>query len=116
MRLDKIPRSSKSKASRTGAKAGRFRREWLPTVTTYYQSAGMKLTGRGQWRNAICTFHIDHNPSLRVHIASGGYPLHVCGEHGGDVLAFHMRRHAMRFIEAAKAPRAWEEVAQGRPR
>jgi hypothetical protein len=34
----------------------------------------------------------------------------VCGAHGGDVLAFHMQRHGLRFIEAAQALGAWEET------
>jgi hypothetical protein len=32
----------------------------------------------------------------------------ACGAAGGDVLAFHRRRHGMTFIEAARALGAWE--------
>jgi hypothetical protein len=32
----------------------------------------------------------------------------ACGARGGDVLAFHMQRYELRFIDAAKALGAWE--------
>jgi hypothetical protein len=32
----------------------------------------------------------------------------VCGAYGGDLLAFHMRRYGLRFIDAARALGAWE--------
>lgn len=85
-----------------------FRRDLLPSPANYYQTQGLKLTGRGEWRNAVCPFHQDTRPSLRVRIDSGGFCCMVCGAHGGDVLAFHMQRHGLRFIEAAKALGAWE--------
>jgi len=34
----------------------------------------------------------------------------ACGVRGGDVLAFHMQRHEMRFADAAKSLGAWELV------
>jgi hypothetical protein len=34
----------------------------------------------------------------------------ACGEHGGDVLAYHMAAHGLEFIEAAKELGAWEET------
>lgn len=85
-----------------------FRRDCLPNPTDYYQAQGLKLIGRGEWRNAICPFHSDTHPSLRVRIDSGAFRCMVCGAHGGDVLAFHMQRHGLRFIEAAKSLDAWE--------
>ena len=85
-----------------------FRRDHLPSPTDYYAAQGLKLTGRGEWRNAICPFHKDTHPSMRVRIDSGAFRCMVCGAHGGDVLAFHMQRHGLRFIEAAKALGAWE--------
>lgn len=85
-----------------------FKRDRLPNPAIYYEAQGLKLTGRGAWRNAVCPFHKDTHPSLRVHIDSGSFRCMVCGAHGGDVLAFHMQRHGLRFIEAAKALGAWE--------
>jgi hypothetical protein len=95
-----------------GKRGGKFRRELLPVPGAYYQAQGLKLIGRGEWRSALCPFHPDRSPSLRVRLASGGYRCMACGEHGGDVLAFHMRRYAMQFVAAAKALDAWEEVAR----
>jgi hypothetical protein len=34
----------------------------------------------------------------------------ACGTRGGDVLAFHMRRYELGFIDAAKSLGAWELV------
>lgn len=85
-----------------------FRRDRLPNPAEYYASQGVILTGTGEWRNALCPFHEDSHPSLRVRIDTGAFRCMVCGAHGGDVLAFHMRRHGLRFIEAAKALGAWE--------
>ena len=39
----------------------------------------------------------------------------TCGAKGGDVLAFHMQRHGLRFIEAARALGAWEGGAMNGP-
>lgn len=85
-----------------------FRREKLPNPAEYYRGQGLKLTGGGEWKNAVCPFHKDTHPSLRVRIDSGGFRCMVCGAHGGDVLAFHMRSYGVGFIEAAKALGAWE--------
>ena len=86
-----------------------FKRERLPNPAEYYHEQGLKFTGGGEWKSAICPFHGDTKPSLRVRLDSGGFRCMVCGEHGGDVLAFHMQRHGLRFIEAARALGAWEE-------
>ena len=87
-----------------------FRRERLPHPAEYYQAQGLKLTGGGEWKNAICPFDKDTRPSLRVRLDCGGFRCMVCGAHGGDVLAFHMQRQGLGFIEAAKALGAWEPV------
>ena len=84
-----------------------FDRRLLPTPAAYYAGEGVKLLGRGTWRDAICPFHQDTSPSLRVRIETGAFRCMACGARGGDVLAFHMRRHALRFIDATKALGAW---------
>jgi DNA primase len=86
-----------------------FRRDRLPGPTEFYREQGLKLKGSGAWKSALCPFHNDTAPSLRVRIETGAYRCMVCGAHGGDVLAFHMQRHRMRFIDAARALNAWEE-------
>lgn len=85
-----------------------FRRDRLPNPSEYYQGQGLQLTGRGEWQNAVCPFHKDTHPSLRVRIDNGAFRCMVCGVHGGDVLAFHMQRHGLRFVEAAKALGTWK--------
>ena len=85
-----------------------FNRDGLPHPADYYATEGLKLLGSGGWRNAICPFHKDTKPSLRVFFQSGAFRCMVCGAHGGDVLAFHMQRHGLRFIESAKSLGAWE--------
>jgi len=85
-----------------------FRRDRLPNPLAYFQQQGLKLQGCGAWKSALCPFHADTSPSLRVRIDTGAFRCMVCGVHGGDVLAFHMLRHGLRFIEAARALGAWE--------
>ena len=84
-----------------------FRRDRLPHPSDYYREQGLKLTGRGEWKNAVCPFHDDTHPSLRVRLDTGCFRCMVCGAKGGDVLAFHMRWHGLRFVEAAKVLGAW---------
>jgi DNA primase len=85
-----------------------FKRNLIPNPVEYFHEQGMKLFGGGEWKSAICPFHNDTKPSLRVRLDTGGYRCMVCGAKGGDILAFHMQRHGLRFIEAAKALGAWE--------
>lgn len=91
------------------ASASRFRREQLPPPVSYYTRQGINLIGRsGEWRSALCPFHPDKHPSLRINLRSGGFRCMVCGTKGGDVLAFHRLRTGMSFVDAAKALGAWE--------
>lgn len=85
-----------------------FRRDLLPIPSEYYKGQGLKLTGRGEWRNAICLFHDDTRPSLRVHLGSGAFRCLACGKRGGDVLDFHRQRYELGFREAAMQLGAWE--------
>jgi DNA primase len=86
-----------------------FRREQLPAPGEYFQAHGVKLTGGGEWKNALCPFHDDSTPSLRVRLDTGGFRCMACGAHGGDVLAFHRLKTGLPFIPAAKELGAWEE-------
>lgn len=86
-----------------------FRRERLPNPADYFQAQGLKLTGGGERKSAVCPFHNDTKPSLRVRLDTGGFRCMVCGANGGDVLAFHRQRHGLPFIEAARALGAWGE-------
>jgi len=88
----------------------KFRKSALQPPANYYKEQGLKLTGGGEWKNALCPFHDDHNPSLRVRLDTGGFRCWACGVHGGDILAFHMQRYGLGFISAAKQLGAWRSV------
>ena len=90
---------------------GKFSRKALQKTPTeiihYYESQGLVIAGHGKWLKAICVFHNDTQPSLGINTDTGGYNCLACGARGGDILAFHMHHHSMRFIDAAKALNAW---------
>lgn len=92
--------------------AGKFSRKDLPPTDQYCESQGIKLKGGGAWRDAICPFHPDTKTSLRVNVERGAYRCMVCGANGGDVLAFHMHKHGLGFVEACKQLGAWVEVTK----
>jgi DNA primase len=85
-----------------------FQRDRLPSAAEYYREQGLKLIGGGEWKSAVCPFHDDTRPSLRVRVDTGAFRCMTSGAKGGDVLAFHMQRYGLAFIEAAKALGAWE--------
>lgn len=96
-----------SRVGDSGRSKPLFDRTRLPRPDDYYTTEGIVLRGCGSWRDAVCPFHKDTHPSLRVFHVTGAFRCMVCGAHGGDVLAFHMLRHHLRFIDAAKALGAW---------
>ncbi|RZU43460.1 CHC2 zinc finger domain-containing protein [Edaphobacter modestus] len=85
-----------------------FNKSLLPPAASFYQREGLKLIGRGVWRSALCPFHPDRHPSLRLNVRTGAFRCFVCDARGGDVLAFHRLRTGMGFVEAAKVLGAWE--------
>lgn len=80
-----------------------FSRERLPDPSRYFQGQAMRLTGAGEWRSALCPFHDDSHPSLRVNIQTGAFRCMSCGAHGGDILAFHRMRFGLGFVDAARS-------------
>lgn len=80
----------------------RFERDRLPEPVQYWEREGVRLSGAGTWRSALCPFHDDHNPSLRVNADTGAFKCMACGAKGGDVLAFHRMRHGLSFVQAAR--------------
>jgi DNA primase len=94
-------------ANFTQKSKGKFVRQLLPNSITYYEKQSINLKGGGAWRDAICPFHPDNKPSLRINVEKGAYRCMVCGAHGGDVLAFHMHKHGLNFVEACKELGAW---------
>jgi len=89
-----------------------FDKSRLPAPAAYYEAQGLRLTGKGAWRDAICPFHEDTKPSLRVRTDNGAFCCMVCGTKGGDVLAFHQQRHGLTFKAAAVALGAWKGATQ----
>jgi DNA primase len=87
---------------------GKFNRDLLPSGVEYFERYGIPLKGTGAWRDAICPFHSDTKPSLRVRADNGAYSCMVCPAKG-DLLKFHMDRTGQQFKEAAKELGAWNE-------
>ena len=80
-----------------------FRKNQLPNPSEYFSVQGLNLIGGGEWRSAICPFHEDNKPSLRIRIENGAFRCLACGEKGGDILAFHQKRYGLAFKDAARA-------------
>lgn len=78
-----------------------------PDPLRYFARIGLTLHGAGPWRSALCPFHSDSRPSLRVRPDTGAFRCMVCGAHGGDVIAFEMRRTGKDFKSTARALGAW---------
>lgn len=83
-----------------------FDRNLLPDTVTYFESQGLKLTGRGKWKTTACNFH-DGSDSMRVNTVSGGWCCMACDAKGGDVLAYHIAVHGLDFVDACKQIGAW---------
>ena len=81
---------------------GEFIRDRLPDPVSYFDSEDVRLVGPGRWKTGPCHFH-GGSDSLRVNTVSGGWCCMSCGAKGGDVLAFHMQRHDLPFVHAARA-------------
>ena len=84
-----------------------FRRDYLPTSLAYYEKALHISANHAGWQTVRCPFHDDKHASLSVNLEHGGFRCHACGAKGGDILAFHMRRHDLGFKAAAKELGAW---------
>lgn len=95
------PRAVLSRPARS-----RLDRSRLPEPLDYYSRELPDLKGRAEWRTALCPFHPDTQPSLRVNMATGGWRCMACGR-GGDLLKFHMLRHGLSFPDACKALGVW---------
>ena len=83
-------------------------RSRLPDPDTYFESQGVKLTGRGKWKTGNCDFHFGSD-SLRTHSATGAGVCMACGVKWGDVIGHYMLRHGVEFVDACKALGAWVE-------
>lgn len=59
------------------------------------------LNKKGANLEALCPFHADSHPSLKVSDAKGMYKCFVCGE-GGDALTFVKKYKNVEYVEALK--------------
>lgn len=82
--------------------SARFERARLPHPTPYFEREELRFIGPGRWRSAVCPFHDDTRPSLRVNVDTGAFRCMACGAKGRDVLAFHRQRHGLSFAQAAR--------------
>ncbi|MCI1191604.1 CHC2 zinc finger domain-containing protein [Calidifontimicrobium sp. SYSU G02091] len=89
-----------------------FDRDRLPDPVGYFEGEGLRLQGRGTWRTTSCPFH-GGGDSMRINVSTGAWVCMNCHARGGDVVAFHMQRHGLDFVAAAKALGAW--VEDGKP-
>ena len=81
---------------------GEFIRDRLPDPISYFDAEDVRLIGAGRWKTGACHFH-GGSDSLRVNTVSGGWCCMSCGAKGGDVLAYHMQRHDLQFVDASRA-------------
>ena len=91
---------------------GEFIRDRLPDAVSYFDAEDVRLIGPGRWKTGPCHLH-GGSDSLRVNTVSGGWCCMSCGAKGGDVLAFHMQRHDMPFVDAARALGAYVDGVRG---
>ncbi len=73
----------------------------------FYTSQLGPLKGRGPWRDALCPFHPDRHPSLRVNVETGQYKCMACGV-SGDGLTLLQNRDGMTFAVALKTLRDFQ--------
>lgn len=50
-----------------------FKRARLPNPADYFREQSLRLSGGGEWKSAVCPFHDDTRPSLRVRLDTGGF-------------------------------------------
>ena len=79
--------------------------EWLKhsidTVYFYSRETGHHVRNENGWQDALCPFHADTHPSLRVLIPEGAFSCLACGASGGDVITFTMKNYGIDFLSAA---------------
>lgn len=72
----------------------------LPPSTYYVRALPtMPPPRRAGWVDGgLCPFHDDqHRGNFRVNLDTGAFCCFACGAKGGDILAFHQRRHGLTF-------------------
>lgn len=81
-------------------------RERLPTPADYYarEVSGLGLADADGWALAPCPLGPQPHANLRVRLdgTKGIWDCSTCDDRG-DLVGFHMRRHALRFPDAVRA-------------
>ncbi len=79
-----------------------FIKESLNPVDFYRHELPTAKLKTHAWNDGgLCVFHADNKPgSFRVNIVTGGYKCFACGCAGGDVIAFTMALHGLKFVDA----------------
>jgi hypothetical protein len=91
-----------SKHNRYHRKGINLSRSSLPEPAKYYaQYFSIPSSNRGHVL-VHCCFHDDRTPSLSIDLTDGWFNCFGCGTKGGDVLAFHMLKHNLKFIDACR--------------
>ncbi len=67
----------------------KFQKALLSSVPEYFRTHQIKLIDGGEWRSALCPFHTNTKPSLRVRIENRAFRCLTCDAKEGDILAFH---------------------------
>ena len=62
---------------------------------------GIKHSGTGGWRKALCFIHSDHTPSLGLHIASNHWKCFVCNESGNQI-GLVMKHENLSYLDACR--------------
>lgn len=70
-----------------------FESYYMDEVESFNQKSGKV------WKNGICPFHPDNDPSLSVNTETGGFNCFGCDEKG-SVFDFHMKKHGLEFKPA----------------
>lgn len=87
-------------------RSARLPEDWrsrLPDPAAYYSRHVERLSAPNAsgWAQGRCPFHDDHDASLSVQLASGGWKCFAgCGS--GDLLSFHERLTGRPFKEAVR--------------
>ncbi len=101
--------SKRTAAKHCNAKATKFnyqkvdyiKHSLTPLAFYRHELPKAKLKKHGWNDGGLCPFHNDNNiGSFRINIETGAFKCFSCGEAGGDVVAFTMTLHGLRFSEA----------------
>lgn len=86
-----------------------FSRDKLPSASKYYRQEfpQLKSSPKSDWVNVRCCFHDDRYPSLSINLNFGGFRCFACGVYDGDIIAFHMKRYGLSFIQTVNYFGAW---------